>query len=66
MDPPKKAINGISFDSNTFHYKIAEKPKVGHNLLTRIYSDNYTKLHQFLLERKNFEGEYSVFLQLSK
>ena len=61
MDPPKKAINGISFDSNTFHYKIAEKPKVGHNLLTRIYSDNYTKLHQFLLERKNFEGEYSVF-----
>jgi len=61
IDLPKKAINGISFESNTFRYKIAEKPKVGHNLLTRIYSDNYNKLHQFLFERKNFEGEYSVF-----
>lgn len=61
MDPPKKAINGISFDSNSIQYKIAERPKVGHNILSKVYSDNYSKLHQSLLERNNFEGEYSLF-----
>ena len=61
MDPPKKAINGISFDSNSIQYKIAEKPKAGHNILSRVYSDDYNKLNQSLLERNNFEGEYSLF-----
>ena len=61
MDPPKKAINGVSFDSNGIQYKIAERPKVGHNIISKVYSDNYDKLHQSLLERNNFEGEYSLF-----
>ena len=61
MDPPKKAINGITFDSNSINYKLAERPKVGHNILSKIYSENYSKLHQSLLERNNFEGEYSLF-----
>ncbi|MFA7690528.1 MAG: hypothetical protein WCY18_05510 [Methanofastidiosum sp.] len=61
MEPPKKAINGINFDSNTIQYKLAEKPKVGQNIISKIYSNNYSKLHQSLVERKNFEGEYSLF-----
>ncbi|HNR44998.1 MAG TPA: hypothetical protein PKH80_07520 [Methanofastidiosum sp.] len=61
MDPPKKAISGINFDSNTIQYKLAEKPKIGHNILSKVYSDSYSKLHQSLVERNNFEGEYSLF-----
>ena len=61
MDPPKKAINGINFDSNTIQYKLAERPKIGHNILSKVYSDDYGKLYQSLAARNNFEGEYSLF-----
>lgn len=61
MGPPKKAISGINFDSNTIQYKLAEKPKIGQIILSKVYSDNYSKMHQSLVERNNFEGEYSLF-----
>jgi len=61
MDPPKRAINGIFFDSNSIQYKLSERPKVGNNILSKVYSDDYIKLHQSLIERNNFEGEYSLF-----
>ncbi|KYC44636.1 MAG: hypothetical protein APG12_01557 [Candidatus Methanofastidiosum methylothiophilum] len=60
MAPPKRAINGISFDSNGIKYKLSESPKLGHNILSKVYSDNYDKLSQSLSERDNFEGEYSL------
>ncbi len=61
MDPPKRAINGIFFDSNSIQYKLSERPKVGNDILSKVYSDDYIKLRQSLIERNNFEGEYSLF-----
>lgn len=59
--PPKKAINGISFNSNGFLYQIAERPKVGQNVINKLYSENHEKLKESLCKRNNFEGEYSIF-----
>lgn len=61
IDPPKKVIGGISFDSNGILYQLAEKPKLGNNILSKIYSENYSKLIQSLAKRNNFLGEYSLF-----
>ncbi len=61
ISPPKKTINGISFYSNDIGYKIAERPRPGRDIISNIYSENYTKLHHSLKERNNFEGEYSLF-----
>ena len=61
IGPPKKAVNGITFESNGIQYKLSERPKLGQSILSKVYSDNYDKLHQSLIDRNNFDGEYSLF-----
>ena len=49
------------FRSNGIQYKLSERPKLGQSILSKVYSDNYDKLHQSLIDRNNFDGEYSLF-----
>ena len=66
IPPPKSLFNGHHFQyTKGVEFHLAERPYFDDNVLSSIYTKQYSQVKKELTSRKEFNGEFSVFSSIN-